>query len=168
MRKAYDLLEKALLKMKVKSDKILTVFGSKKKQNNITNDLEILYLGHISDPELIRIVYSAADVIIIPSRQENLSNVVLEALSCGTPAVAFNIGGMPDMIIHKKNGYLAKPFDTDDLLFGIEWILYNNNYNEISKKAHHSIKNKFDNSIVTDRYIEVYKKMISEINLQKL
>ena len=160
LRKGYDLLEKALLKMKEKSDKLLTVFGSNKKQNAETNDLELNYLGHISDRKLIRVVYSAADVIVIPSRQENLSNIVVEALACGTPVVAFNIGGMSDMIIHKKNGYLSKPFDTDDLLSGIEWILYNPNYKKITEKAHSTIKEKFENSIVANRYIELYKKAL--------
>ena len=161
LRKGYDLLEKALLKMKVKSDKVLTVFGSHKKQNTKTNDLEFFYLGHISDRKLIRVVYSAADVIVIPSRQENLSNIVVEALACGTPVVAFDIGGMPDMITHKKNGYLAKPFDTDDLLSGIEWILYKSDYKKIAKKAHQTIKEKFENSIVANRYIEVYKEILN-------
>ena len=60
-------------------------------------------------------LYSAADVLVAPSRQENLSLTVLESLSCGTPVVTFDIGGMPDMIKDEHNGWLARPFEVDDL-----------------------------------------------------
>ena len=161
-RKGYDLLEKALLKINVKSDKILTVFGSDKKQRIKKNNFEFFYLGHISDPKQMQIIYSAADVIVIPSRQENLSNIVMEALSCGTPVVAFDIGGMPDFIVHKKNGYLAKNFDTTDLLNGIEWAINNDNYKQISENARKTVKSKFESSIVAKQYIETYKNIIAE------
>lgn len=156
-RKGYDLLESALKKMETKSDKSLVVFGSHNKQKTTKYGFELHFLGHISDKKQMQLVYSAADIIVVPSRQENLSNVVLEALSCGTPAVTFDIGGMSDMIEHKKNGYLAKAFDTNDLLKGINWVLKNQNYEEITKNAHQIIKNKFTYSIVAKQYIEVYK-----------
>lgn len=80
-------------------------------------------LGRIEGQSAMRDVYSAADVLVAPSRQDNLPNAVLEAMACGTPAVAFDIGGMPDMIKHNKTGYLARPFDVDDLVVGLEWVL---------------------------------------------
>ncbi len=162
MRKGYDLLKMALLKMESKSDKALTVFGSSQKQEQEQIDMEVRYLGHISDQNQIRVIYSAADVIVIPSRQENLSNVVIEALACGTPVVAFDIGGMTDMIVHKKNGYLAKAFDIFDLLNGIEWALYNDNIIQVSENARNTVISKFENSNVAKQYIEIYKKIISE------
>ncbi len=162
-RKGFDLLQEALKGMKLKSDKILTVFGSSQKHEEEINELNYHYLGRISGNSLLKTVYSAADVVVIPSRQENLSNVVLEALACGTPVVAFNIGGMSDMIHHKKNGYLANPFSTSDLLKGIEWVLYHNNFDEISKHAHLTVKNQFESLIVAKQYIDAYKKILSEI-----
>jgi glycosyltransferase involved in cell wall biosynthesis len=69
--------------------------------------------------DIVALLYAAVDVLVTPSRQDNLSNTIVESLACGTPAVAFDIGGMPDMIEHKINGYLAKPFDTSDLAAGI-------------------------------------------------
>jgi len=161
-RKGFDLLKDALGKMKVKNNKIFNVFGSKQRINTDKAKLNFNYLGHISNKSLLRTVYSAADVIVVPSRQENLSNVVLEALACGTPAVAFNIGGMTDMIKHKQNGYLAKPFNTEDLKTGIEWIINNKNYNIISENAINTIKFKFENSVVVKQYIEVYNNIIEE------
>jgi glycosyltransferase involved in cell wall biosynthesis len=69
------------------------------------------------------LVYAAADVFVAPSVQENLPNTVMEALACGTPCVGFKIGGMPDLIEHQLNGYLASPFDIDDFVAGIKWVL---------------------------------------------
>lgn len=72
-------------------------------------------LGRIDDRARLRRLYSAAQVTIVPSRLENLSLTVLESLACGTPVVAFAIGGMPDMIRHGDNGWLIPPFDTEAL-----------------------------------------------------
>jgi glycosyltransferase involved in cell wall biosynthesis len=79
--------------------------------------------GPVTSDLLLSILYAAADVFVAPSRQDNLANTVLEAMACGRPCVAFNIGGMPDAIDHCLNGYLAKPYDTDDLAAGILWGL---------------------------------------------
>lgn len=161
-RKGFDLLKEALTNMQIKSDKILSVFGSDQKQETEVDGLKYHYLGHISEKNLLRTVYSAADVVVVPSRQENLSNVVVESLACGTPVVAFNIGGMSDMIIHKENGYLAEEFNTNDLQKGIEWVLNNNDFKKISENAHQTVKTKFESSIVANQYIKVYKEILSE------
>jgi glycosyltransferase involved in cell wall biosynthesis len=89
------------------------------------NDLEKVFpcrvrnLGRVRSKLLMSMLYSAADVFVAPSRLENLANSVLEAMSCGTPCVAFSVGGMPDAIDHGVNGYLATPYDTDDFAAGI-------------------------------------------------
>lgn len=76
---------------------------------------------------MLFILLASKDVFVAPSIEENLANTVLESLACGTPAIAFNIGGMPDAIGHKINGYLARPFDTNNLWYGIKYILNNGN-----------------------------------------
>jgi glycosyltransferase involved in cell wall biosynthesis len=107
-------------------------------------------------------LYSAADVTIVPSLQENLSNVILESLSCGTPVVGFKIGGNSDMIEHKINGYLAEPYQSDDLAYGIAWILNNENSKEISKMARGKVLENFDSKLVAKKYIELYSKKINK------
>ena len=89
-------------------------------------NIQTYNMGIISDDLHLALLYNAADCFVAPSIQENLANTVLEALSCGTPVVAFDIGGMSDMIIHEKNGYLAKPFVLSDLLKGIRYCTDNN------------------------------------------
>ena len=82
-------------------------------------------MGHLHDDVSLVTLYSAVDVLVVPSLQENLSNVIMESLSCGTPVVGFDIGGNSDMIDHLENGYLAKPFHSENLAKGIDWILSN-------------------------------------------
>ena len=61
--------------------------------------------------------------MVVPSRQDNLPNTAVEAHACGAPVVAFRTGGLPDIVEHKRTGYLAQPFDTQDLAAGISWVL---------------------------------------------
>ncbi|WP_108063735.1 glycosyltransferase family 4 protein [Poseidonibacter lekithochrous] len=139
----------------------LVVFGS--SINVFKNlNIDVNMLGKINDEYTLALLYSAADVFIAPSKEENLANTVLESASCGTPIVSFNIGGMPDIIKHKKNGYLSKPFDTNDLAYGIEWVLNSKNYDELCNNARKSILDKFDSSNISKKYIELYKGTFDE------
>jgi len=83
-------------------------------------DLPITTLGHLPPGTGMAGVYRAADIAVVPSRMENLSLTVLEAMACGTPVVAFRIGGMPDMIRDGDNGWLAEPVSAPALLKAIE------------------------------------------------
>lgn len=73
------------------------------------------YLGHVNNDRLLSNIYSAADLLVIPSLQDNLPNTVLESMACGTPAVGFDVGGIPDMIQHRKTGLLVPPHEADAL-----------------------------------------------------
>ena len=99
--------------------------------------------------------------MVVPSLQENLSNVIMESMACGTPVVGFNVGGNSDMIEHKINGYLATPLDTSDLKDGVEWVLKNNNCKEICQNAREKVVTEFDSSIVVEKYIHLYSEVIN-------
>lgn len=121
-RKGMDLLNKSLQHLsrisEVDHDYHLAVIG----HGDITHlNLPFSYsiLGNISSREKLARVYSSADVTVLPYREDNLPNVMLESISCGTPVVAFNVGGMPDVLREGINGRLAIPFDTHDLAFQI-------------------------------------------------
>ncbi len=109
-------------------------------------------LGYINDDFHLKCVYNAADVFVCPSLYENLANTVMEALSCGTPVAAFDTGGMKDMIDHKVNGYLAKPFDTDDLAEGIRFCLAN----DLRKPARDRVVSRFSYDVIGKQYIKLY------------
>ena len=76
----------------------------------------------------------------------------MESMACGTPVVGFDIGGNTDMVEHKENGYLAKPFDTDDLADGIDWILNTPNYDELCQNARNKVLKEFDSKMVVKKY----------------
>ena len=158
-RKGFKELSESLHKIS-KKDIELVVFGSSEPKESQNFGFRTHYLGTLHDDVSLVTLYSAADVMIVPSLQENLSNVIMESLACGTPVVAFNIGGNSDMIENKINGYLAKPFDTNDLAYGIEWILNTPNYDELRRSARKKVVQEFDSRIVVKKYIELYQEVL--------
>jgi len=118
------------------------------------------YFGTNRDDLSLALLYSAADVFISPAIEENFSATVFESLSCGTPVVAFNIGGMPDMITHFKSGYLAKPFDTFDLAKGISWVLENKEELALRTFARNFVEKECTLKIQAKRYFELYKSVL--------
>ena len=140
----------------------LVIFGSSQPNIPLSFKQPVHYLGLLHDDVSLRVLYSAADVMVVPSLQENLSNAVMESLACGTPVVAFDIGGNSDMIEHQKNGYLAQPFDTDDLAKGIEWLLNTPNYQQLCNNARDKVLTHFDSHLVAKQYIALYKEILAQ------
>jgi glycosyltransferase involved in cell wall biosynthesis len=138
----------------------LIIFGSGKPKVPTELKFKTHYISRINDDISLQILYSAVDVMIVPSIQENLSNIILESLSCATPVVAFDIGGNGDMVKHKYNGYLAKAFDTSDLSVGIEWIINNSDYEQICLNSRKKIKEEFSNKVVANKYINFYSQLL--------
>ncbi len=97
----------------------LAVLGMKAPPDGQVFPFPVTYLGLLDDDRTIARAYSAADVLVVPSIEDNLPNSVMEAGSCEVPSVAFRTGGLPDLIEHTYTGYLAKPFDVEDLASGI-------------------------------------------------
>ena len=160
-RKGFKELSEALHKLQDK-DIELVVFGSSEPKKTQDFGFKTHYLGHLHDDISLITLYSAVDVMVVPSLQENLSNAIMESLSCSTPVVGFNIGGNGDMIEHKKTGYLAKPFDANDLKDGIEWVVNNENYDELCDNARDKVVREFDSKVVAKKYIELYKEVLDE------
>ena len=138
----------------------LVVFGSSEPKKPQNFGFKTYYLGHLHDDISLVTLYSAVDVLVVPSLQENLSNSIMESLSCSTPVVGFDIGGNSDMIEHQTNGYLAKPFDTLSLANGIEWILNAPNYDELCQNAREKVMNEFDSVVVGKKYIKLYQEVL--------
>lgn len=160
-RKGFNELSIALQNIKSK-DIEFVVFGSTKPQNAPNFGFKTHYLGNLHDDISLVTLYSSVDVMIVPSLQENLSNAIMESLSCGTPVVSFDIGGNSDMIEHQNTGYLAKPFDTIELANGIEWIINNQDYDKICQNARKKVLREFDSKVVAQKYIDVYKKILGK------
>jgi len=140
----------------------LIVFGSDEPVKPLNFGFKIHYLGVLSDDVSLVSLFSAADVMVVPSIQENLSNAIMESLSCSTPVVGFDVGGNSDMIDHKGNGYLAKPFDVVDLKRGIEWVLSNAEYDRVCLSAREKVLTKFDSTLVVRKYMDLYESILNK------
>lgn len=160
-RKGFQELSEALHKLTCK-DVEFVIFGSSEPQVSQDFGFKTHYLGQLHDDISLVTLYSAVDVMVVPSLQENLSNAIMESLACATPVVGFDIGGNRDMIEHKINGYLAKPFYTDDLAYGIEWVLHVSNCDELCHNAREKVMKKFDSVEVARKYIELYESILND------
>jgi glycosyltransferase involved in cell wall biosynthesis len=136
----------------------LVVIGEHAPLNPPELGMKVHYLGYLRDEVSKVLLNSAVDVTVAPSVQENLSNSVMESLACGTPVVAFKIGGMPDMIDHQRSGYLARPFEFDDLAVGITWVLENaERHRMLSQHARKTAVERYALKAVANLYLALYR-----------
>lgn len=151
--KGWPYLQQALQLLKDElSDKKVTllIFGSDYNQQIADAvPFKIKFMGMLKDEYSTAVVYNASDVFIAPSLADNLPYTIFEALSCGTPVVAFSTGGIPDMIQHKVNGYLANYKDASNLAEGVRYVLGNN----ISG----SLSSEFDNDKTIAKHLELFE-----------
>ncbi len=166
-RKGLHLLQPALQKLQkyLDSKEIpieILIMGASQPKSSLDFGLITHYLGKLSDDVTLALIYSAADIFVAPSLQDNLANTVLEAIACGLPVVAFDIGGMSDMITHQHNGYLAKPFDTDDFAKGISWILEDGDrYQRLSHQAREKAEKEFSQELQAKRYLKLFEEILT-------
>jgi glycosyltransferase involved in cell wall biosynthesis len=164
-RKGYKLLLPAIEKIysTAASQQIeLVILGASQSTESPDFKLKTTYLGKLHDDISIAAVYAACDVFVIPSLEDNLPNTVIEALACGTPCVGFNIGGIPEMIEHEKNGYIAASLDIDDLANGIMWVLKDaERWKFLSRSARKTAEREYDTSIIAKRYAELYQNILT-------
>lgn len=139
------------------------IFGSERPKEEKILNFKTYYFGNISNDEFLRKLYSSADVMVVPSKLESFGQTASEALSCGTPVVAFDTSGLRDIVKHKVNGYLAKAFDSRDLANGIQWVLNAKDYDLLVTKSREIATQNFDGNIVVQQYIRLYKKSIYRI-----
>ncbi len=136
---------------------LLVIFGNNGTSHFDNLSLEFLQFGHIHDEMTMRILLSAADIFLLPSLQENLSNSAMESLSCGLPVVAFDVGGNSDLVKHKVTGYLARPFDILDFSNGIDYI---SNEDNLGSNARAHAQANFDYNILSKSYFDYFKTII--------
>jgi glycosyltransferase involved in cell wall biosynthesis len=168
-RKGFHLLLPALKKLnqgQIGQDRLeLVVFGSSQPLEPPNFGFKTHYLGRLNDDISLALVYAAADIFVAPSTEDNLPNTVMEALACGIPCVAFKIGGMSDMIEHQQNGYLAHPYDIEDLSKGINWVLEDTQrYNQLCIHARQKVKREFTLELQAEKYLDLYSDILSKSN----
>lgn len=165
-RKGFSYLLNALLFLKKNKDMSgknirLVLIGNKGKTELPDLPYPATYTGYLTDPAKIIAYGQASDLFVLPSLEDNLPNTVMEMLAMGVPVVAFNNGGLPDMIDHKKNGYLAYYKSAESLAKGIAWTITDLEFSpRLRKAARKKVIYNFDMEIVAEQYIKLYEKLM--------
>jgi glycosyltransferase involved in cell wall biosynthesis len=159
-RKGIQLLQPALQKLNhldPKANLELVVFGATEPENAVDLGFKTHYLGTFQDDISLALIYSSADVMVVPSLQEAFGQTATEALACGTPVVAFASTGLQDIVEHQMDGYLAQPFDVDDLAEGIAWILQDESRRlKLGLQARQKAEREFSLDLQSSRYLSIY------------
>jgi len=149
--------------LKILIDKIdnfnVVIFGSENARVEQYSKYTITYFKSLNSSEL-SVLYSAADVFVNTSLIENLPNTIIESMACGTPVVAFNTGGISDIIDSEINGYLSDLEDSASIAENIYKLLVNSNYNQMIVNGINKIKNNFDINVITQKYIDLYNSVL--------
>ncbi|MEM9928116.1 MAG: glycosyltransferase family 4 protein [Cyanobacteria bacterium P01_D01_bin.50] len=147
----------------------VVIFGASQPENPPELGFRAHYLGHMYDDMSLAAVYSAADVMLVPSRQESFGQTASESLACGTPVVAFNATGLKDIVSHQECGYLAKPYDVDDFARGIIWVLENSQRHEkLSYQGRKKAEKEFTLELQAKRYSRLFGEVINQSKKSQL
>lgn len=163
-RKGFDLFWDAIktLGQKQKIDSVrCLIFGTYQPANLPPIGIPLTFLGPIYDEISLAVIYSAADVMIVPSRQEAFGQTASEALACGCPVVAFNATGLKDIVDHEINGYLAKAYEAQDLAKGIDLVIANpDRQKRMSIEARNKALREFDIIRMAVKYKNLYESIL--------
>lgn len=160
-RKGFQFMVEALQFIKEKHPDFaqnteLVVVGGEAESIRHKLPFDIIPVKYVSDPQKMVALYNAVDIYVTPSLQDNLPNTIMEAMACGIPCVGFNVGGIPEMIDHQENGYVATYKDAQDFANGILWTL-TTHYTTLSANARNKVLTTYSESAVARKYQEVYE-----------
>lgn len=145
----------------MKQDTVIAVLGGHAEEVTPQLAIPAIPLGYVDNERQIVDIYNSADVFVIPSLDENLPNTIMEAMACGVPSVGFKVGGIPEMIDHQKNGYVAKYKDADDLAAGIHWVLDDADKDVLKTNCVQKVMANYSQRSVAMKYIEVYNQVLA-------
>jgi len=156
--KGFDLLVDSLtlLRGEIKGLE-LVIFGQLAPRNPPDLGFSVHYTGYLNDDLSLRAIYSAADAVLVPSRIEAFGQTAAEAHACGSPVIAFDIGGLSDIVEHMRTGYLAKAFNVEDFATGISWVLNMCEIRQLKEEARNKALTCFSNSVVAEQYLRLYQ-----------
>ena len=139
----------------------ILVFG--KGKSHLLSELPypVKNLGLLTSEDDIVAAYNAADVMVVPSLEDNLPNTVIESLSCGTPVVGFRTGGIPEMIDHEQTGYLADVANAQQLADGMAFVLNHPTPETLRQNARHSAEIRFSETVVARQHVELYNQLVN-------
>ena len=139
----------------------VVVLGGDAQSVKETFPLPVHTVNYLSNEAEIAQLYNAVDLFVTPSLQDNLPNTIVEAMSCGTPCVGFNVGGIPEMITHKQDGYVADYCDSLDFAQGISWCLKEDRIPALREAARTTALATYAEPSVAHRYQEIYQSALN-------
>jgi glycosyltransferase involved in cell wall biosynthesis len=158
-RKGLSLLFDALRKLAHINDLCLVMLG--RKAADLQPDARCIQLEFIEDEEAMSYLYSAADIFVIPSVQDNFPNTALEALACGVPTVAFHVGGVPEIVANGCTGVTVRPGDSEALARAIEDLLADPGQRaSLSRESRRVALEEFSLEIQARFYLELYESLV--------
>lgn len=143
----------------LKEQMAVVTFGKQSTQLAEMLPFKVYPLDYVNNEHRLVDMYNAVDLFVTPSLEENLPNTIMEAMACGTPCVGFNVGGIPEMIDHLHNGYVACYKAVDDFANGIYWALTEPDYVSLSEQACRKAVSHYSEDSVAKRYIDLYNKL---------
>lgn len=164
-RKGFDLLREAITTLGDRHrDLELVVFGQHQPDPPPQLARPMRFVGNVADDITLRQLYAAADVMAIPSRMDNLPNTGLEAHACGRPVVAFDVGGLADIVSHRETGYLAEPDSPRDFAEGLSWLLDDRDRAAtVSRNARARALDTWSFDTIADRHRALYEQLVPEL-----
>ena len=164
-RKGFDIMMKALTKLDINKDEFtVIILGNADNLYKINKlykfEFKIFNQNFNNDKDLLKTIYSACDILIMPSRLEAFGQVALEAGSCGLPCVSFKNTGVEDIINHNEDGYLANYLDIEDLTKGINLLNKESINSKMSEKIRNKITKEFSYENISKKYKNIYETLI--------
>lgn len=138
----------------------LVIFGNRNTEDMPVFPFKTTFLGTIKEDEKLAACYAAADAFLIPSLEDNLPYTVMESLACGTPVIAFTTGGIPDMVQHQQNGFLAEYRSSQSFCDGMAWIINYPVKEALRKNARETVMQHFSEEVIAQKHIELYKSLV--------
>lgn len=140
----------------------VVVLGSHSDKVESLIPFDVYPINYLSSEHEVMEMYNAVNLFVTPSLQDNLPNTIVEAMACGTPCVGFKVGGIPEMIDHQVNGYVANYMDATDFAKGIQWCLDKENYDTLRENAHKKALNTYSEDRIARRYTDVYEMLLEQ------
>lgn len=139
----------------------ILLFGKTRGDVGQSFPLKTRNIAFVQSIRTIVELYSVAHLFVIPSLQDNLPNTIIESMLCGTPVVGFRTGGIPEMIDHRVNGYLAKCKSSTDLAEGMRWVLSSDSYAKLSAETRDLAVKRFSRDRSVEMHIDLYRNMVN-------
>lgn len=137
----------------------VVAFGHKSAYLENQIPFRVYPLDYVSKEHDVVDIYNAVNLYATPSLEENLPNTIMEAMACGVPCVGFNVGGIPEMIDHLHNGYVARYKSAEDFANGIYWTLAESEYNMLSEQSVRKVISTYSERAIAKKYIDIYNKV---------